>query len=275
MPAKSGVQLTPGASDVAITAGRYTGALASGKVLAVTNLAAGNIKYGVTLGGVAGTFSEFANGATAAQILAGRSASVNGATVNGSIVDKSGANAASNYYVISSPGVGLSLLAPTGFYDGSNDTVYLLDADFIAANIKSGVNLFGVAGTYNNAPTIAASDNLKASADTERTNQTTTWTKYKQMTILFGGTIRVKFGLRGWSGNYAAYGRIYKNGAAVGTSQGTSSINVVTYSEDISVSAGDLIQLYSAAEITNEGARVSNFRVYYDINNSIPTNITD
>jgi hypothetical protein len=55
--------------------------------------AAGNIKVGVTIAGVTGTFTSDAN-ATAAQILSGKTAYVNGSKITGTIASK----AAATYY---------------------------------------------------------------------------------------------------------------------------------------------------------------------------------
>ena len=41
----------------------------------------------------------------------------------------------------------LKLKAPEGYYDGIDDTVTITNSSFIASNIKSGVNLFGITGT--------------------------------------------------------------------------------------------------------------------------------
>jgi len=132
--------ITPGASAVTIPAGRYTG----GSVSAVAGLTAANIKDGAVVGGVTGTFSETASGATPAQILGSRVAFVNGVQVTGTMVDRSGDTAAVSSAV---SGTTLRLRASEGYRDGTNDYVTITDADFIAANIRSGVNLFGLAGT--------------------------------------------------------------------------------------------------------------------------------
>jgi hypothetical protein len=74
----------------------------------------------------------------------------NGEVITGSMADKEGDNACSSSSVSSTT---LKLVAPTGFYDG-DDTVTLTDADFTAANIKNGVDIMGVTGTYKQTSTI-------------------------------------------------------------------------------------------------------------------------
>ena len=45
-------------------------------------------------------------------------------------------------------GTTLKLITDEGYMDGVDDTVTITDADFLAANIKNGVTLFGLLGTY-------------------------------------------------------------------------------------------------------------------------------
>lgn len=64
--------------------------------------------------------------------------------VSGTIVNRPGDWVATSSDL---PGGGmLKLRPPAGYYDGSTSKVTITDADFIAANIKSGVNLFGLVG---------------------------------------------------------------------------------------------------------------------------------
>lgn len=107
-----------------------------------------NIKSGVTILGVTGTLSGssvLTGDAVVAEVLAGKTFYSNDpdTKLTGTMADKEGDNACSSSSV---SGTTLKLVAPTGFYDG-NDTVTITDADFIAGNIKSGVDLFGITGT--------------------------------------------------------------------------------------------------------------------------------
>lgn len=118
----------------------------SGKVTAnISNLTAGNIRSGATVGGVAGTFSQFSNGATAAQILTGRSAAVNGSTVNGTMANRTGHVTGQS---VSRSGTTVRIRPQAGYYPGdSGNSVQISDANFVASNIRSGVSLFGLTGT--------------------------------------------------------------------------------------------------------------------------------
>lgn len=82
---------------------------------------------------------------------------------------------------------------------------------------------------------------------------TNTYEKLKEMGVDKTGTLRIKFSARatGWiSGhNGTAYFRIYKNGAAVGTERSitftTSSWVSNSWTEDLSFTEGDLVQIYA------------------------------
>jgi len=121
----------------------------------------GNIKSGITILGQAGSANvvDTSSGdAVAGEILTGKKAYVDGAEVTGTMADKEGDNVASSSSV---DGTTLKLVAPTGFYDGT-DTVTITDADFVAANIKDTVNIFGVVGTYAAGGSVLTGDAIAA-----------------------------------------------------------------------------------------------------------------
>lgn len=91
---------------------------------------------------------------------------------------------------------------------------------------------------------LSAGDNLIGSATTERTSTSDAYEKVKEIECTDNGTYRVKFTIRTDNGSDAVYGRIYKNGVAIGTERNTNSTSYVEYSQDIAFSEGDLIQLY-------------------------------
>jgi hypothetical protein len=85
------------------------------------------------------------NPAGAGNILSGYSAWVNGQEVAGSITVKTGDTVVASS---SAQGTSLFLTVPAGYYNGaSTTTVSTSSASFIAGNIKSGVTVFGLAGT--------------------------------------------------------------------------------------------------------------------------------
>ena len=77
---------------------------------------------------------------------------------------------------------------------------------------------------------------------------------------------RIKFDMKTSNVGNLVYGRIYRNGVAVGTERSTSSTSYTTYSQDITGwSEGDFIQLYTYAGALGIRPYVMNFRVYGDI----------
>lgn len=107
-----------------------------------------------------------------------------------------------------------------------------------------------------------AGDNLQASADTARSNDTTPDVKVKEIYLPKGGTFRIKFDLYS-EGTNTARGTIYRNGVAVGTQQTVTSATPETKSEDIGGwSAGDLCQVYVRSNNTGKDAFIENFRIY-------------
>ncbi len=103
------------------------------------DLAAANIRAGANIFGVSGdsaVVNTSSGNATAADLLAGKTAYVNGAQVTGSAA--AGAN------VTGSAGA-LVMTIPNGLYSGSK-TATANDADLVTGNIRAGVNLFGVNG---------------------------------------------------------------------------------------------------------------------------------
>lgn len=150
MPNRGAVStdLTSQGQQYTIPAGYHNG---TGKVTAnISNLTAGNIRAGVTVGGVTGTFSQFSNGATAAQILSGRSAAVNGTTVNGSMPNRTGHVTGQG---VSISGTTLRIRPQQGYYPGdAANSVQISDLNFVAGNIRKGVTLFGLEGELKAAP---------------------------------------------------------------------------------------------------------------------------
>ena len=114
---------------------------------------------------------------------------------------------------------------------------------------------------------LLASDVLQASADTEReSSDSSVYNLVKEIKTRFAGVIRVKFDMKanfGGGGSGTGYGQIYINGSAAGTERTNNTETYQTYSEDITVSKNDLVQLYFKASYTNKYTVVRNFRFYY------------
>ena len=133
MPDNGAVALAPAAADVPIAQGYHNG---SGYVQGDIDLAAANIRQGVNLFGVEGAGILASGNAAPGQVLNGISFSNSSGAATGTMPDN-----------------GAVTLVPTttnvaiaqGYHNGSG---YVQgDADLAAANIRQGVDLFGVDGT--------------------------------------------------------------------------------------------------------------------------------
>lgn len=116
-----------------------------------------------------------------------------------------------------------------------------------------------------------ASDDRLNSDDTVETTDMTSYTKMKDFAGVPHGvlaaTLRIKFDLKlsAVGTNRAAYGRIYRNGVAVGTERViTADTNYATFSEDLAGwVGGDTIELWAKKGTgTFHGCYIKNFRAY-------------
>lgn len=112
---------------------------------------------------------------------------------------------------------------------------------------------------------ILASDNLKISADTEKTFTNSTYALKKEVRVNSGGTIRTYFEITSESAVYTVLGRVYINGVGVGVER-TGNATWATYTEDFIVKAGDLVQLYCLSS-SSVPVKCRNFRLSYDVYN--------
>lgn len=70
------------------------------------------------------------------------------------------------------------------------------------------------------------------------------WLKKREVRVGRVGTITTKFTLARHGNSRNIYGRIYVNGVATGAQRATNSTSYVTFTEDITINPGDLVQLY-------------------------------
>jgi hypothetical protein len=143
-----------------ILRGYYNG---DGDVLAPDNFSADNIKDGVTIANVEGTFTEVADDEAAipAMIIENYIAFVNGQEIKGTMKWWDEAESEGEWY---DPEVVpyIFLGPPEGFYDGENsalsvheDKIAALEEDLVPGNVRSGKTIFGVTGSMDggvNAP---------------------------------------------------------------------------------------------------------------------------
>jgi hypothetical protein len=294
-----GIQtLTMEGAEYTIPEGYHNGL---GKVKAtITNIAAAVIKAGTTVGGVVGTYTSDAT-ATAAGMLSGITAYVNGLKITGTIPSKSAATI--------TPGTTAQTIA-AGQYLSGVQTIKG-DANLLGANILSGKTIFNVNGAilnkvgsgtvitpsgldqaipegyYDGAVgsgkvagiTLSAGDNLLAAADTQVQTGAAGWLKIKEIQVVsHSGVVRVKYdGCKSSSSSSYPTCVIYKNGGQVGAMKDMTATysSFITYTEDIAVTAGDLIQLYGMRGDSSTYPIIKNFRLCTAITNIITKVIKD
>ena len=145
------VTLTSEGQEYYVPDGRHSGL---GKVIAkITNLIAGNVKQGSTVGGVAGNYTNDAD-ATAADFLTGKTAYAKGAKITGSMAD----NGAVNQTLVNE---GQTYTIPAGKHSGSG-IVKTAITNLIAGNIKAGAKVGNIDGSFTNDADAAAGEILTA-----------------------------------------------------------------------------------------------------------------
>lgn len=138
--------------------------------------------------------------------------------LTGNLTVRTGDNATT---AITSAGTILKFKAPAGIYDGSADYVTYDDADYVAASIRYGKELFTLTGTY---VTVTAGATVMASSSTTASSVSESYTAVKSCAMLWDGhyTISATFyGNQFATGGGTANLQIQKNGTAIATSDYT------------------------------------------------------
>lgn len=139
IPTKQAAIITPGTSNQSIAAGQYL--VGAQTIEGDADLISANIKSGVTIFGVAGNANVVDTSdadADVQHILSGKIAYTDGTKKIGTMP-----NNGTIYYTPST----VNQAIPAGYHSGGG--IVYGDADLISANIKSGVNIFGVQGNSN------------------------------------------------------------------------------------------------------------------------------
>ena len=146
----AGVDLLPGTTDQAIPEGKFRGVVADGEVEGDADLTAANIKTGIDIFGVTGTYDTEAGAPIAAEtVLEDQIGFVNGNKITGTMPDVS-ADIVPD---------GTAIAIPAGYHDGTKHVT--ADSNLVAGKIQDGVTIYGVEGTFSDDATAAAGDILK------------------------------------------------------------------------------------------------------------------
>ncbi|MBC2579684.1 hypothetical protein HGI79_05055 [Clostridium sp. DJ247] len=276
MPNKGAVTITPSTTNQTIATGYHNG---SGYVVGDADLISANIKAGSSIFGIAGKSSvvETADAtATVGQILSGKTAYVNGVKLNGTMANYgSGTQWMSTYWADGAGNLHVSI--PLGAYitQGAGpvgtEEVYGYDADFIASNIVSGKNIFGLVGTTPPS-LISPGTTLWLNNSTQKTTYNTTPTKLKEVQFNnVAGIARIEYYGGAYTSQNAAWLQLYKNDVPYGPLRAVGTAGCGTFTEDIPISAGDRIAIYGYSSTTSYQAYVN--YIYVRVA-SVPASVT-
>ena len=145
MPDNGAVTIVPTTTAQTIAAGYHSG---SGTVVGDSDLVSGNVRSGVDLFGVSGdpNVADTSSGdAVAGEILTGNRAWVGGVEVMGTMLNNGGVTIVPTT---------VDQTIALGYHNGSGRVEG--DVHLVASNIRTGVVLFGVRGTYDGGPAYPA-----------------------------------------------------------------------------------------------------------------------
>ena len=245
---KSAATYTPGTSNQSIASGQYLSGAQT--IKGDSNLIASNIKKGVTIFNVTGSYNEATGGPTLQSKIVSPSESTQTVSPDSGYdgLSKVTVNAISSTYVGSdvtkksaatyTPKTTDQSIA-SGQYLSGTQTIKG-DANLVAGNIKSGVNIFGVTGTYAGGGSSSGSgnNNVEAYAITDTNPSVSFKTASGTIKIWGYGTITSSGGWGGQTTSLVAFeGDKYHKSAIYG---GPSSTNL-----SLSISNGKLTGLPS------------------------------
>lgn len=133
----------------------------------------------------------------------------------------------------------------------------------------------GQIGAYlaNTTRTMSASSTVQMAHDALASTASTSYVKVKTITINYGltGTFYVKFSLASSTSGVTVYGRLYKNGSALGSRRSTTDTNAVEFTEGpyTNISAGDKYEMYIGTSSGAAPVKVTNFRICFTPSSAI------
>lgn len=245
---KSAATYTPGTSNQSIASGQYLSGAQT--IKGDSNLIASNIKKGVTIFNVTGSYNEATGGPTLQSKIVSPSESTQTVSPDSGYdgLSKVTVNAISSTYIgsdVTKKSAATYIPKTTdqsiasGQYLSGTQTIKG-DANLVAGNIKSGVNIFGVTGTYAGGGSSGGNgnNNVEAYAITDTNPSVSFKTASGTIKIWGYGTITSSGGWGGQTTSLVAFeGDKYHKSAIYG---GPSSTNL-----SLSISNGKLTGLPS------------------------------
>ena len=218
----SAATYTPGTSNQSIASGQYLSGAQT--IKGDSNLIASNIKKGVTIFNVTGSYNEATGGPTLQSKAVSPSESTQTVSPDSGYdgLSKVTVNAISSTYIGSDVTTDQSIAS--GQYLSGTQTIKG-DANLVAGNIKSGVNIFGVTGTYAGGGSSGGNgnNNVEAYAITDTNPSVSFKTASGTIKIWGYGTITSSGGWGGQTTSLVAFeGDKYHKGAIYGSPSSTS-----------------------------------------------------
>ena len=233
---KSAATYTPGTSDQNIASGQYLNGTQT--IKGDNNLTAGNIKSGVSIFGVSGTYTGSSSGGSGSVSLQSKTVSPSESTQT--VKPDSGygglsqvtVNAISTTYVGSgvtkkaaatyTPSTSNQTIAASQYLNGAQTIKG--DANLVAGNIKRGVSIFGVTGNYagSSSGSSSGSNNVEAYHVTSTSPSVSFKTSSGTIKIWGYGTMTSSSGWGGSSTSLVAFeGDKYHKSAMYGSPSST------------------------------------------------------
>ena len=230
---KSAATYTPGTSNQSIASGQYLSGAQT--IKGDSNLIASNIKKGVTIFNVTGSYNEATGGPTLQSKAVSPSESTQTVSPDSGYdgLSKVTVNAISSTYIgsdVTKKSAATYIPKTTdqsiasGQYLSGTQTIKG-DANLVARNIKSGVNIFGVTGTYASGGSSGGNgnNNVEAYAITDTNPSVSFKTASGTIKIWGYGTITSSGGWGGQTTSLVAFeGDKYHKGAIYGSPSSTS-----------------------------------------------------
>ncbi|WP_315074363.1 phage tail protein [uncultured Clostridium sp.] len=161
---------------------------------------------------------------------------------------------------------------PAGYTTGGTITANSLasqtsasaDASKIAAGYSAWVNGNLVSGNYDPLTLIDGDNLILYKSTTNLGDGNSIYHVLDSKTVYgHGGTVRIKFSMTctGSSSGVVGYARIYVNGNTRGIERSVSGTTPITFTEDISINAGDVIQLYAHPSSGGYSMNITNYTI--------------